>query len=72
MGYLGIKSRQLAILLCVSTAPIAIVTVIGYYLCYQALHDSIYKHLTSLRSVQADRIESYLHDLARISHRGMR
>ena len=46
-------------LLGVSAVSIAIVATISYYSSYLALRDSVYSHLTSLRAIQAERIESY-------------
>ena len=63
MANLSIKSKLLAILLGVSAISIAIVATLGYYSSYKALRDSVYNHLTSLRAIQAERIESYFHDL---------
>ncbi len=63
MANLSIKSKLLAMLLGVSAVSIAIVATIGYYSSYLALRDSVYNHLTSLRAIQAERIESYFHEL---------
>ena len=50
-------------LLGVSVISITIVATIGYYSSYLALRDSVFSHLTSLRAIQAERIEFYFQDL---------
>jgi class 3 adenylate cyclase len=60
---LSIKSRLLVMLLGVSALSIAIVASLSYYASYNALRDSVFNHLTSLRAIKAERIETYLNDL---------
>ncbi len=50
-------------LLGVSAISIAIVASLSYYESYNALRDSVFKHLTSLRAIKAQRIETYFNDL---------
>lgn len=63
MTNLSIKSKLLAMLLGVSVISIAIVATLSYYSSYQALRGSVYSHLTSLRALKADRIETYFKNL---------
>jgi class 3 adenylate cyclase len=63
MANLSIKSRLLVMLLGVSAISIAIVASLSYYASYNALRDSVFNHLTSLRAIKAERVETYFKDL---------
>ena len=63
MANLSIKSRLLVMLLGVSAISIAIVTSLSYYASYNALRDSVFKQLTSLRAIKAQSIEAYFEAL---------
>lgn len=63
MANLSIKSRLLVMLLGVSAVSIAIVASLSYYASYNALRDSVFNQLTSLRAIKAERIETYFKDL---------
>jgi len=65
MANLSIKSKLLAMLLGVSAVSIAIVATLSYYSSFKALQKSVFNHLTSVRAVQAERIETYFRDLER-------
>jgi class 3 adenylate cyclase len=60
---LSIQSRLLVMLLSISAISIAVVASLSYYASYNALRDSVFNQLTSLRAIKAQRIESYLNDL---------
>jgi class 3 adenylate cyclase len=63
MANLSIKSRLLMMLLGVSAISIAIVASLSYYASYNALRDSVFNHLTSLRAIKAQNIEGYFKSL---------
>ena len=50
-------------LLGVSAISIAIVASLSYYASYNALRDSVFKQLTSLRAIKAQGIETYFNTL---------
>ena len=60
---LSIKSRLLVMLLGVSAISIAIVASLSYYASYNALRDSVFKQLTSLRAIKAQAVETYFEAL---------
>lgn len=60
---LSIKSRLLVMLLGVSAISIAIVASLSYYASYNALRDSVFQQLTSLRAIKAQGIETYFNAL---------
>jgi hypothetical protein len=66
MANLSIKSRLLVMLLGVSAISIAIVVLLSYYASYNALRDSVFNQLTSLRAIKAAATDTYLNDLQRI------
>jgi hypothetical protein len=66
MANLSIKSRLLVMLLGVSAISIAIVASLSYYASYNALRDSVFNQLTSLRAIKTAATDTYFNDLQRI------
>lgn len=60
MANLSIKSKLLAMLLGVSAVSIAVVATLNYIASYEALRESVFMHLTSVRSSKADALEQYV------------
>ncbi|MGI9327146.1 MAG: hypothetical protein ACR2PZ_18145, partial [Pseudomonadales bacterium] len=59
MSKLSIKTKLLVMLLGVSAISIAVVASLNYIASYEALRDSVFMHLTSVRASKADALEQY-------------
>ncbi len=62
MGHFSIKSKLLAMLLGVSLISIALVATLNYAASHDALRESVFNQLTSLRASKADQIERYFEE----------
>jgi class 3 adenylate cyclase len=68
MSNLSIKSRLLIMLLSVSAISIALVASLTYSRSYDALRESVFSHLTSVRAAKADQIEQYIESIRDEAH----